>query len=129
MLTDEFLAQDAMDPCVCECIYRVAHDWYQSQILEPPFHHYPMRFGARRRWQAMDKLSIEGHVVYELLRHEIINDMDQKLQAHGESLLQSMSKMMEANNATLDSLMSVRANGIHGELALNLGQIKVDLYK
>lgn len=36
---------------------------------------------------------------------------------------------MEANNAMLDGLMSARADGIRGKLALDLEQIKADLFK
>lgn len=68
----------------------------------------------------MDDLSGESRAVYELLRHEISVDLDQKLKAQGESLLQSMSKMLEANNSTLDGLMSARTDAIRDEVMLDL---------
>ncbi|KAE8818044.1 hypothetical protein D1007_04143 [Hordeum vulgare] len=40
-----------------------------------------------------------------------------------------MSNMMDANNTTLDNLMTARADGIRGEIALDLDQIRADLYK
>ncbi|XP_048529824.1 uncharacterized protein LOC125509023 [Triticum urartu] len=40
-----------------------------------------------------------------------------------------MSKLLEANNGMLDGLMSVRVYGIREELAPDLEQIKVSLYK
>ncbi|XP_073360196.1 uncharacterized protein [Aegilops tauschii subsp. strangulata] len=77
----------------------------------------------------MEGLSDEGRSIYELLRHEFSNDLDDTLRTHGESLLKSMSKMMERNNTMLDGLMSARANGIREELAIDLEQIRSDLYK
>ena len=67
----------------------------------------------------MEELNPESSVVYELLHHEIVSD----------TLLHSMSKLLEANNATLDGLMSVRVDGVREELALDQEQIKASMYK
>lgn len=60
----------------------------------------------------------------DLLRHEISIDLDKKFKAQGESLLKSMNKMLEANNSTLDNLMSIR-----DEIALDLEQVRADVNK
>ncbi|KAE8804189.1 hypothetical protein D1007_19941 [Hordeum vulgare] len=77
----------------------------------------------------MEDLSGEGRVVYHLLRHEISTDFDLKLKAQEESILESMSRMLEANNSTLVGLMSARADTIRDEVMLDLEQIKADMNK
>ncbi|KAI4977942.1 hypothetical protein ZWY2020_014496 [Hordeum vulgare] len=77
----------------------------------------------------MEDLSGEGRVVYHLLRHEISTDFDLKLKAQEESILESMSRMLEANNSTLVGLMSARADTIRDEVMLDLEQIKADVNK
>ena len=77
----------------------------------------------------MEELSDESRAVFDLLRHEINIDLDQKLKAQGESLLKSMSKMLEANNSALDNLMSARADGIREEITLDIEQVRADVNK
>lgn len=54
----------------------------------------------------MEGLSADGRAVYNLLCHELANDMDQRLKEHGESLISSMRKLIKENNTTLNNLMS-----------------------
>ena len=77
----------------------------------------------------MEELSSESRAVYELLRHEFADDLDRKLKTQAESLLQSMSKIIDANNTTLDKLMTARADRIRDEIALDLEQLRTNLYK
>ncbi|KAI4978863.1 hypothetical protein ZWY2020_015616 [Hordeum vulgare] len=77
----------------------------------------------------MEDLSDEGRAMYHLLRHEISTDFDLKINAQEESILQSMSTTLEANNSTLDGLMSAWADAIHDEVMLDLEQIRVDVNK
>lgn len=77
----------------------------------------------------MEELNAKGHLIYELLRIKFANDLDQKVKDQGESLLCSMSNLLEANNSTLDGLMSAREDDIQEELMLDIDQIKADLYK
>lgn len=77
----------------------------------------------------MEDLNGEGRAVYQLLRHEIFTDFDVKLKAQEDPILQSMSRMLEANNSTLDGLMSARADAICDKVMLDLKQIKVDVNK
>lgn len=60
----------------------------------------------------MEELGAEGRLVYELLRTEFAIDLKKKLKDQGESLLRSMSKLLKANNSTLDGLMSARVDDI-----------------
>lgn len=55
----------------------------------------------------MEGLSSDGRAIFDLLRSEL----GLRLQEQGEQLMQYIGKLLEANNSTLDSLMSARVDG------------------
>lgn len=71
----------------------------------------------------MERLSADGRSVYELLRADATQDIEQiqkLLKDQGEQMLQTMNKMLEANNAALDSLISARVDAVHQEVAIDM---------
>lgn len=77
----------------------------------------------------VSKLSEEGRGVYKLLRTDLTSDLEQRLKGQGDVLLQPMEKLIEANTATLDGLISARMDGVREEMALKLEQICGELHK
>ncbi|KAE8769509.1 hypothetical protein D1007_58887 [Hordeum vulgare] len=74
----------------------------------------------------MDKLLDEGHNVYSLLRADFIADLDQRFKAHNENLLQVVDKLIQANNTTLDGLLTARVNGVEEGFGLELEAVRAD---
>ena len=77
----------------------------------------------------MEELGEEGRAVYELIRTEFAADLDSRFKEQGEVLLRSMTRLLEANNATLDGLLSVRVDDVREEMAIELEQLKADANK
>ncbi|KAE8807366.1 hypothetical protein D1007_16424 [Hordeum vulgare] len=74
----------------------------------------------------MDKLLDEGHGMYSLLWTDFTADLDQHFKAHEENLLQAVDKLIQANNTTLDGLLTARVDGVWEELALELEAVRAD---
>ena len=93
---------------------------FRAVDLEVPKHPHRTRFKTRCQAQAMDELGEEGRMLYQLVRSELIADLDARLKEQGDVLLKSMGRLLEANNATLLGLMFVRVDGVREEMALDL---------
>ena len=72
----------------------------------------------------MDKLSEDGRSVYALLRADFTADLDQRFKEHGDTLLQAVDKLIQANTTALDALLSARVDGVRDEFALEIEQVR-----
>ncbi|KAE8805224.1 hypothetical protein D1007_18779 [Hordeum vulgare] len=91
-----------------------------SSFLELPQHSYATWWRDRRRAATMDQLSEDSHGVYSLLWADFTADLDQRFKDHGELLLQEVVKLIKANTATLDRLLTARVDGAREKLHLEL---------
>ena len=72
----------------------------------------------------MDKLSEDGRSVYALLRADFSAYLDQRFKEHGDTLLQAVDKLIQANTTALDALLSARVDGVRDEFALEIEQVR-----
>lgn len=77
----------------------------------------------------MDKLTVEGRQIHELLRGELNEGLDLKLLQQGEGIIQSVTKMLKEATEALDGLISNRIDGARDEFNLDMEQIREELGK
>ncbi|KAE8792234.1 hypothetical protein D1007_33398 [Hordeum vulgare] len=75
----------------------------------------------------MEKLSEKG--VYELLRTNFAMDIDHRFKEHSVDLLQMVSKLIDANTATLNGLLSACIDDVHDEVLMELEQLHGEMPK
>ncbi|KAE8787375.1 hypothetical protein D1007_38693 [Hordeum vulgare] len=56
-------------------------------------------------------------------------DLDHLFKEQGAYLLQAMAKLIDANMETLDGLLSARIDGVHGEVMMELEQLRGEMPK
>ncbi|KAI4963208.1 hypothetical protein ZWY2020_016981 [Hordeum vulgare] len=74
----------------------------------------------------MDHLSEESRGMYSLLHADFAADLDQRLKDHGELLLEVVNKLIKANTATLDGVLTAWLDGVREELHLELENHRSD---